>query len=79
MPGIATDIVAPAAAQAGNNDVLTSREREVVTLAAQGLSNREIATRLFISLRTVENHLHRAFAKLGVTRREQLPGALGEK
>jgi DNA-binding NarL/FixJ family response regulator len=91
MPGITLDIVAPVAdaccegvrppalsAEAAK-DLLTSREREVSTLAARGLSNREIATRLFISLRTVENHLHRAFAKLGVTRREQLPGALGEK
>ena len=51
---------------------LTSREREVVALAAEGLSNREIAERLVVSPRTVENHLHRAFAKLGVRSRSDL-------
>jgi DNA-binding CsgD family transcriptional regulator len=52
--------------------VLTSREEEVARLAASGLANREIAERLVVSLRTVENHLHRAFAKLGVTTRGEL-------
>jgi ATP/maltotriose-dependent transcriptional regulator MalT len=67
----------PTLARVPDVDVLTAREREVATLAATGLSNREIATRLFVSLRTVENHLHRAFAKLGVTSREELAGPLG--
>lgn len=44
---------------------LTTREREIVTLAAQGMSNRAIAERLVISVRTVEGHLYRAAAKLG--------------
>lgn len=47
---------------------LTSREREVVALAGHGLSNREIATRLHVSVRTVEGHIYRATAKLGTTR-----------
>jgi DNA-binding NarL/FixJ family response regulator len=51
---------------------LTAREREIVTLAAEGLSNREIAQRLVVSVRTVEGHLYRACAKLGVTSRTQL-------
>jgi ATP/maltotriose-dependent transcriptional regulator MalT len=60
-----------------NADPLSSREREVATLAAQGLSNRAIAAQLFISPRTVENHLHRVYTKLGVTRRGYLTAALG--
>jgi DNA-binding NarL/FixJ family response regulator len=54
----------------------TRREREVVTLAAGGLSNREIADRLVVSVRTVDNHLHSAYSKLGVAGREELPEIL---
>jgi DNA-binding CsgD family transcriptional regulator len=53
-------------------DALTASERRVVALAAEGLSNREIAERLFVTQRTVETHLGHAFAKLGVRRRDQL-------
>jgi DNA-binding NarL/FixJ family response regulator len=55
---------------------LTHREREIVTLAAGGLSNREIAQRLVVSVRTVENHLYRASAKLGTTDRAELAALL---
>lgn len=55
---------------------LTSREREIVTLAAGGLSNRQIAQRLVVSVRTVENHLYRACTKLGVTDRAELAALL---
>ncbi|MEV6106117.1 helix-turn-helix transcriptional regulator [Streptomyces sp. NPDC051940] len=48
---------------------LTDREREIVTLAARGLTNREIAERLVVSVRTVEGHLYRVGAKLGVSDR----------
>jgi DNA-binding NarL/FixJ family response regulator len=51
---------------------LTSREREIVTLAAGGLSNRQIADRLVVSVRTVEGHLYRACAKLGASDRAEL-------
>jgi DNA-binding NarL/FixJ family response regulator len=51
---------------------LTRREREISTLAARGLSNREIASRLVVSTRTVENHLYRAYTKLGVSSRHEL-------
>jgi DNA-binding NarL/FixJ family response regulator len=51
---------------------LTSREREIVTLAAGGMSNRQIAQRLTVSVRTVEGHLYRACAKLGVSDRAEL-------
>ena len=55
---------------------LTKREREVATLAGNGLPNAEIAEKLFLSVRTVENHLQRAYVKLGVTGRADLRGAL---
>ena len=46
-------------------------------LAAEGLSSREIASRLVVSARTVENHLQRAYEKLGVGGRDELAAALG--
>ncbi|WP_123603510.1 LuxR C-terminal-related transcriptional regulator [Micromonospora sp. Llam0] len=55
---------------------LTGREREVALAAAEGESTREIAARLHLSARTVENHLHRAYTKLGVTGRAELRAAL---
>jgi DNA-binding NarL/FixJ family response regulator len=55
---------------------LTPREREVALLAARGLSSRAIAERLVVSVRTVDNHLQRAFRKLGVRGRGDLAGAL---
>jgi Response regulator containing a CheY-like receiver domain and an HTH DNA-binding domain len=45
-------------------------------MAAQGMSNREIGERLFLSHRTVGSHLYRIFPKLGVTSRGQLAGVL---
>ncbi|RIV38043.1 hypothetical protein D2L64_13965 [Micromonospora radicis] len=53
-------------------DPLTSRERLVAELAAGGATNAEIAERLVLSVRTVENHLSRAYAKLGITSRADL-------
>ena len=52
---------------------LTGRELDVATLAASGATNQDIAARLGISVRTVETHLQRAFDKLGVHRRGELP------
>jgi DNA-binding CsgD family transcriptional regulator len=62
----------PAMAAAALPLPLTAREREVATLAAQGLSNRAIAGRLTVSVRTVEGHLYRVGRKLGVSAREEL-------
>jgi len=53
-------------------DVLTARELEAVTLAAQGLSNAEIAEQLFVSPLTARTHIHRAMAKLHARDRAQL-------
>ena len=50
---------------------ITPRELEILTLIAQGLSNREIANRLFVSENTVKTHCSRAFDKLGARRRTQ--------
>jgi predicted ATPase/DNA-binding CsgD family transcriptional regulator len=51
---------------------LTGREREIASLVAGGLSNREIADRLFISRRTVDAHVNHIYAKLGISSRVQL-------
>ncbi len=55
---------------------LTSREREVCLLAAEGTPSPEIARRLYLSVRTVNNHLQRAYTKLGVSNRAELADAL---
>ena len=55
---------------------LTSREREIGTLAAAGMASRDIAERLFLSKRTVENHLQNVYAKLGVRSRGELAAGL---
>jgi DNA-binding NarL/FixJ family response regulator len=51
---------------------LTSSERRVAELAAEGRSNKEIAAALFVTVNTVEGHLSHAYAKLGVRSRAQL-------
>ncbi|MFI6322426.1 AAA family ATPase [Nonomuraea sp. NPDC050556] len=56
----------------GPLDRLTPQERQVVRLAAAGLSNREIGARLFLSPRTVGHHLYKAYPKLGVASRTEL-------
>jgi DNA-binding NarL/FixJ family response regulator len=66
----------PGLALLGPVEELTAREREVAVLAAGGASNREIAERLVVSVRTVENHLQRAYRKLGVGSRRELAGLL---
>lgn len=69
--GLATPPIAQLLATAERRG-LTRREEEIVALASDGLSNRAIADTLVVSIRTVENHLHRAFAKLGVASRAEL-------
>jgi DNA-binding CsgD family transcriptional regulator/tetratricopeptide (TPR) repeat protein len=57
---------------------LTRQEDQIARLAGEGLSNPEIAGRLFLSPRTVEYHLHKVFVKLRISSRVQLPAAIGE-
>jgi ATP/maltotriose-dependent transcriptional regulator MalT len=61
---------------ADTRDDLTAQERQMARLARDGLSNPEISTRLFLSSRTVEWHLHNVFTKLGIRSRRELASAL---
>ncbi|MFN2581933.1 MAG: LuxR C-terminal-related transcriptional regulator [Candidatus Dormibacteria bacterium] len=56
----------------GAQEQLTPREREIAQLVGEGLTNREIAKRLFLSVRTAETHVDRALGKLGFHTRSQL-------
>jgi predicted ATPase/DNA-binding CsgD family transcriptional regulator len=67
-PGTAADAPVPV----GRWDLLTAREREVAGLVAEGLTNRDIAARLFVSKRTVDAHLEHILSKLGYSSRVQV-------
>jgi DNA-binding CsgD family transcriptional regulator len=69
--GVQRRIVSQPRAKAGW-DSLTDSERKVVNLIAQGVTNRDAAMQLHLSLHTVKNHVHNAFAKLGINSRAQL-------
>jgi ATP/maltotriose-dependent transcriptional regulator MalT len=66
------EIRTPAVAAAARPLPISDREREIAMLVEAGWSNREVADRLFVSVRTVEGHLYRIFAKLGIDDRDQL-------
>ncbi|MFF3598685.1 ATP-binding protein [Kitasatospora indigofera] len=72
----ATGTPAPAGPAGGPLAVLTPQELQIVRLAAQGRSNRDIAAQLFLSPRTVGHHLYKAYPKLGVASRGELAGLL---
>ncbi|MEV4808411.1 LuxR C-terminal-related transcriptional regulator [Micromonospora avicenniae] len=69
------DLIHTPALRAGT-PTLTDREWEVARLAAQGATSKAVAEKLYLSARTVENHLQRIYAKLGVTSRAELHAAL---
>lgn len=66
----------PALRQAREPLPLTDREREIVMLVGGGLSNRDIAARVHVSVRTVEGHIYKAMNKTGTANREELAGLL---
>lgn len=70
-------LASPAVSAAIRPLPLTGREREIASLAAEGLSNREMAERLSLSVRTVDGHLYRIYTKLGIEHRDQLAALLG--
>jgi two-component system, NarL family, response regulator LiaR len=70
VPAEASGPFAPNAARQQTLGI-TARELEILTLVARGLSNREIATQLFVSENTVKTHCARVFDKLGAARRTQ--------
>jgi DNA-binding CsgD family transcriptional regulator len=65
--------------RAEDSPLLTRREREIAHLVAEGKTNRDIAAELYLSRRTVESHLARVFAKLGVSSRAAVGGALARR
>jgi DNA-binding CsgD family transcriptional regulator len=70
--------VSPALREAAQPLPLTPREQEIISLVAQGLSNRQIADAMSVSVRTVEGHLYRASLRSGATNRTELGALLRE-
>ena len=70
---------AGAEAAAGPFPELTAREREILDLLADGRSNAEIASALFLSPKTIEYHLRNVYAKLGVRSRTELATTLAQR
>ena len=66
----------PALRRAAERLPLTDREQEIVMLIGQGLSNRAVAQRLTVSIRTVESHIYRAMTKTGTASRDDLAALL---
>jgi DNA-binding NarL/FixJ family response regulator len=61
------------APEAGQLDALTVRDHEILDLVGEGLTDQEIGRRIYLSEKTVKNHISRFLAKLGVERRVQAP------
>jgi DNA-binding CsgD family transcriptional regulator len=72
------EVRTPALTDAAAPPVFTGREREVIMLAGRGLTNREIAERLQLSVRTVEGHLYRAAGRVGARDRKELARTIGD-
>ena len=70
---------APSMVTRGAAAILTPQELQIAQMAASGMTNREIADRIYLSHRTVAAHLYKVFPKLGITSRNQLSTALGDR
>jgi DNA-binding NarL/FixJ family response regulator len=68
--------LAAGGAREANGNGLTPRQRQIATLIADGLSNKQIARTLSIERATVKNHVHTILSKLGITRRDQVAARL---
>jgi DNA-binding CsgD family transcriptional regulator len=77
-PGHGIPAAAPLPGALSPQDALSAQELQIAKLAAEGLSNREIGERLYLSPRTVGSHLYRIFRKLGIASRAQLSARLGQ-
>lgn len=73
------ELQAPAAPSSEQDTVLTARELEIAELIAEGLSNRQIATRFTLSVRTVETHVQHIMLKLGFRSRTQIASWLAQQ
>ncbi|CAM5330585.1 hypothetical protein GCM10010329_38120 [Streptomyces spiroverticillatus] len=76
LPQLPPETAPVASREAADRVFLTDSETRVAELAVRGHTNREIATKLFVSASTVEQHLTRVYKKLGVRSRKQLPAGL---
>lgn len=76
LAGECEDACTPVMARHRRSPSLSRREREVAELASAGRSSREIAEALFLSVRTVDNHLRRTYSKLGIAGRSELSARL---
>jgi DNA-binding CsgD family transcriptional regulator len=74
--GVRLQAGASRAAETGGLEVLSEREREIAELVAQGRSNKEVGVTLYLSAKTIENHLSRIYGKLGVRSRVELTALL---
>jgi DNA-binding CsgD family transcriptional regulator len=74
--GVRSIPVGPRPATRANEFGLTRREHEVLALVTEGLTNTEIAVRLYISAKTVDHHVSAVLAKLGVSTRAQASRAM---
>ena len=72
LAALCGDVRTPGLSFGSDHERLTRREREVAGMAAAGASSREIADKLVLSVRTVDNHLQNVYSKLGVTSRDEL-------
>jgi DNA-binding NarL/FixJ family response regulator len=77
LAGRCGNVHTPALSDAAAPAVFTGRMREVVMLAGSGLTNREIAERLQLSVRTVEGHIYRAAGRVGARDRSELARVIG--